>query len=144
MIGWKEYIDFPEWGVQRVKAKVDTGARTSALDVARCVLERRSEGLFARLELALNRRQPDRVVTVETPVLGMVWVTNSGGLREERPVIETTIRLGTVEKRIRLTVANRSGLLIPMLLGRKALAGSFVVDAAHKYLLGKRRTSDNR
>ena len=144
LVGWKEYVDFPDWGVQRVKAKVDTGARTSALDVARCHLEHRSDGLFARLELVLNRRRPDRLVAVETPVLRMVWVKNSGGSREERPLIETTLRLGTVEKRIRLTVTDRSHMLIPMLLGREALAGSFVVDAGHKYLLGKRRTLDNR
>jgi hypothetical protein len=144
VIGWKEYVDFPEWGVQRVKAKVDTGARTSALDVVRCVVERGPNGFVARLELALNRRRPEHVVAVETPVLGMVRVTNSGGVREERPVIETTMRLGSVEKRIRLTVTDRSRMLIPMLLGRHALAGTFVVDVGHKYLLGKRRTSEGR
>jgi hypothetical protein len=144
MVGWKEYVDFPEWGVQRVKAKIDTGARTSALDVARCVVVERPSGSVARLDLALNRRRPDRVVTVEVPVLGLVVVTNSGGAREERPLIEATVRLGSVEKRIRLTVTDRSHMLIPMLLGREALAGSFVVDVGHKYLLGRRRSAGNR
>jgi hypothetical protein len=140
-IGWKEYLDFPEWGVNRVKAKVDTGARTSALDVARFSLERRPEGLIARMQLALNRRRPERLVTVETPVLRLVVVTSSDGVREERPVIETAVRLGPIEKRIRLTVTDRSGMLFPMLLGREALAGSCVVDVRYKYLLGKRRHS---
>jgi hypothetical protein len=136
-IGWKEYLDFPEWGIRRVKAKVDTGARTSALDVARYVLQRRPEGLIARMALALNRRRPSALVEVETPVLRLVVVTSSDGVREERPVIETSIRLGPIEKRIRLTVTDRSGMLFPVLLGREALAGSFVVNVAHKYLFGK-------
>jgi hypothetical protein len=136
-IGWKEFLDFPEWGVQRVKAKIDTGARTSALDAARCVLERRSAGLMARIDLALNRRRPDRLVTVETPVLRLAVVTSSNGVRQERPVIEAVIRLGPVQKRILLTVTDRSSLLFPILLGREALAGSFIVDVSHKYLLGK-------
>ncbi len=139
LIGWKEYVDFPEWGLRRVKAKVDTGARTSALDVARYVLERRAGGLVARMELALNRRRPDRLAAVETPVLRLAVVTSSDGVREERPVIEALVRLGPVEKRIRLTVTDRSGMLFPMLLGREALAGSFVVDVGRKYVLGKRR-----
>ena len=88
VVGWKEYLDFPEWGVRRVKAKVDSGARTSALDVARYTLERRPEGLFARMELALNRHRRDKLVTVETAVLRLVVVTSSDGVREERPVIE--------------------------------------------------------
>src|SRR5579871_6942956 len=129
VIGWKEYVDFPAWGVRRVKAKVDTGARTSALDVARFVVEQRDGKLVARMELALNRRRPDRRVEIETPVLRMVVVASSDGVREERPVIEADVRLGPVEKRIRLTVTDRSGMLLPMLLGREALAGSFVVDA---------------
>jgi hypothetical protein len=139
LIGWKEYLDFPEWGLRRVKAKVDTGARTSALDVARYVLERRPEGLFARMDLSLNRRHPDRSLTIEMPVVCLVVVTSSDGVREERPVIETAVRLGPVEKRIRLTVTDRSGMLFPMLLGREALAGSFVVDVGRKYVMGKRR-----
>jgi hypothetical protein len=144
LIGWKEYLDFPEWGVRRVKAKVDTGARTSALDAARCTIERRAGRLIACMELALNRRRPDRLVTVEAPVLHQVVVTSSNGVREERPVVETTVRLGQVEKRIRLTVADRSRMLIPVLLGREALAGAFVVDAGRKYLQGGRHLPGGR
>jgi hypothetical protein len=144
VIGWKEYLDFPAWGVRRVKAKVDTGARTSALDVARFVLEKRPGGMIARMQLALNRHRPDRLVTVETPVLRLVVVASSDGVREERPVVETTVRLGSVEKNILLTVTDRSGMLFPILLGREALAGSFVVDVSQKYLLSKSRKQGGR
>src|SRR5438309_10348549 len=83
VIGWKEYVDFPDWKVRRVKAKIDTGARTSALDVQSYELAERPEGgLTARLHLALSLRYPERVRCVEVPVLRMVVVANSSGMRE--------------------------------------------------------------
>jgi hypothetical protein len=139
LIGWKEYLDFPEWNVRRVKVKIDTGARTSALGALRCDLSQiEGQGLVARLQLALHRRHPERVLEVDVPVVQMVVVRNSGGIHEERPLIETAIRLGPVTKRIRLTVCRRAGMLFPMILGRRALAGDFVVDVSRKNLLKRR------
>jgi hypothetical protein len=135
LIGWKERLDFPEWGLRNVRVKIDTGAYSSALGAAGCELVEAGGRLTARLRLALNRRRPDRTITVEAPVLRMVHVTNTGGVREERPMIEATVRLGPVQKRIRLTIARRDGLRFPMILGREALAGCFVVDVARKYVL---------
>jgi hypothetical protein len=135
-IGWKERITFPQWGIRRVKAKMDTGARTSALGVVGYELfHADGVGLCARLRLALHRKRQDELHMVETPVLRMVTVRNSGGVHEERPLIETEIVLGPVHKRIRLTVTNRSRMLFRVLLGRQALADDFVVDASKKYLL---------
>lgn len=135
MIGWKERIDFPDWQLRRVKAKIDTGARTSALDVSRCILHTLPDGVVqAELHLSLFRRKPDKVVVVETPVLGMVVVANSAGICEERPLIETTLRLGAVVKRIRLTVTSRLGMRFAVILGRKALEDDFIVDVSRKYL----------
>ena len=137
LIGWKERLDFPEWGLRKVRVKIDTGAYTSALGVDGCELVDADGRRIVRLRLALNRRRPDRTTLVEAPVLRMVHVTNSGGGREERPMIEATVRLGPVEKRIRLTITRRHGLRFPMILGREALAGGFVVDVARKYVLRK-------
>jgi hypothetical protein len=133
--GRREYVEFPEWGIGKVRAKVDTGARTSALGVARYELERNGEAVKARLHLRRGRRKTGEVKVVETPVVGMAIVKNSGGTREQRPVVEATVRLGPVEKRIRLTVTDRTEMLCSMLLGREALCGSFVVDVRGKYLL---------
>jgi hypothetical protein len=142
LIGWKEYVSFPEWGHRRVKAKVDTGARTSAIDVVSYDLRQADgQGLIAELRLALHRRRRDRLVVVQTPVLRMIAVRNSNGMREQRPLIETSIRLGPVTKRVRLTVTNRAGMCFRMILGRKALEGNFVVDVSQKYLLGVREPS---
>jgi hypothetical protein len=136
LIGRKEYLAFPDWNVPRLSVKVDTGAFSSALDVAGYELHRDDTGrLLARLALCLSRRHPLRQTIVFAPVVKMVGVTSSCGEREERPLLETTVRLGPVEKRIRMTVTNRSGMRCRMLLGRDALAGDFVVDVSKKYLL---------
>jgi hypothetical protein len=135
VVGWKEYVAFPEWGIPRLKAKIDTGARTSALDVARYDLSEAGGVLRATLHLALSSRHPERLVVVQAPVLGMVVVSNSNAMREQRPLVETQLQLGPVLKRVRLTVTNRAGMRFRMILGRKALEGDFVVDVSRKYVL---------
>ena len=135
VVGWKEWVAFPQWKVRRVKAKIDTGARTSVLDAAGCELRPVEGGLLvAVLSVVPTSRHPERMVTVEVPVLRMLQVRNSGGVCEERPLIETTLQLGPVSKRILLTVTRRASMCFRMLLGRKALEGDFVVDVSRKYL----------
>ncbi len=136
MIGWKEYVDFTEWRIGRVKVKIDTGARTSALDVLGYDLrETPDRGLIAELRLALKRKQPGRIKVIQAPVLGMVVVSHPNGSCEQRPVIETAVRLGPITKRVRLTLTDRHKMLFRMILGRKALEGDFLVDVSKKYLL---------
>lgn len=138
VIGWKEYVALPGWGVRRLKAKIDTGARTSAIDASSYELTQTPAGLVVQMRLPLSVRHPERVALVQSPVMRLVMVCNSGGLREQRPLVETTLRLGAVTKRIRLTVTNRAGMRFRLILGRKALEGDFVVDVSRKYLCGHR------
>jgi hypothetical protein len=135
-IGWKEYLDLPELGIFRLKAKIDTGARTSALHVdSLAVVETLPDGTaVAEIEIGTDRRGSGRIIA-RVNVLGRLRVTDSGGHPEVRPLVETELVLGPVRKRIRVTLSNRSGMLFRMILGRKALEGDFVVDTARKYLL---------
>jgi hypothetical protein len=136
LVGWKEYVEFIDWHLPPVKAKIDTGARTSALGVLSYELREGPAGdKTAMLRLALDRRHPECITEIVTPVMKIVVVSNSSGMREQRPLVETTLRLGPVLKRVRLTIANRSGMRFGMILGRQALEGDFVVDVARKYLL---------
>ena len=112
LIGRKEYIGFPDWDLWRIRAKVDTGAYSSALGVADYELLETASGLRVRFRLPPPRH---------------------------RRVIEAVVRLGPLERSIRLTVTDRSGMRCPMLLGRQALAGAFLVDVRVKYLLGSTR-----
>src|SRR5438876_773155 len=99
LVGWKEYVDFPDWNLHHIKVKIDTGARTSALDVVRYELRQvEGRGLIAELCLALDRHHPQRLTCLEVPVLRTVSVSNSSGAREVRPLIETELRLGPVRK----------------------------------------------
>lgn len=141
VVGWKEYLALPELGVGRLKAKVDTGARTSSLHVESFTsLETLPDGTeLAEITIGTDRRRPERRVLARVTVVGRVRVTDSGGHREVRPVIETEMVLGPVRKRIRVTLTDRSGMLFRMILGRKALEGDFVVDTARKYLLRRSR-----
>ena len=137
LIGWKELLDLPELGIFGLKAKVDTGARTSTLHIdALNFLETLPDGTeIAELVISPDRRRPEDRIATRVRVLRRMTVTDSGGHPEVRPLIETELVLGPVRKRILLTLTDRSGMLFRMILGRKALEGDFLVDVAKKYLL---------
>ncbi len=140
LVGWKEYVRFPEWGIGSVKAKMDTGARTSVVHVvAYRIQDDGNGGKSAELRLALRRKHPDEIKVIQVPVERMIEVTDSGGHQEWRPLVRTTLRLGPVTKPVLLTVTNRGGMLFRVLIGRKALEGDFVVDVSRKYLMRRRR-----
>jgi hypothetical protein len=134
-VGWKEFAEFPDWGLRRVKVKLDTGARSAAVGVRECRLIEVPAGNEVELTLTPYRRRPERITVVRVPVIGFRAVRSSNGTVEQRPVVELTFRLGPVTKRVPATVADRSRMLVPVLLGRLALAPEFVVDPAQKYLL---------
>src|SRR5262245_26888834 len=142
-IGWKEFADFPEWRLRRVRVKIDTGARTSALGAEEFRVVPAEDGAseLVELTLRLNHRRPERITLVRMPVVRRVRVRNSGGQTEERPAIEALVRLGPVTKRITFTVTRRPRMLVPVLIGRAALADDFVVDAGRKFLLTGRHST---
>jgi hypothetical protein len=140
-VGWKEYLDLPELGIFRLKAKLDTGARTSTLHVDSIeVLEVSPDGSeLVEIALGPDRRRPELRVRTRVRVIRRIRVVDSGGHPEVRPVIETEMALGPVRKKILVTLTDRSGMLFRMILGRKALEGDFQVDVASKYLFRKHR-----
>jgi len=134
VIGRREVVGFPEWGV-RLRAKVDTGARTSALDVDEVVALPGGRVRFA----VVLRRDRTRRVRVEEPVARIARVRPSSGVSQRRYIVVTTIRVGDIEKRIEVSLVPRRGMLCRMLLGRTALAGDFLVDPDATYRLGRLR-----
>ena len=135
MLGWREWVSLPELGIARIKAKVDTGARTSAIHAFS--LERISA---KRVRFAVHPIQKStQTVWCEAQVLEDRWVSDSGGNRELRPVILTPMRLGDVSAEIEVTLTTRSTMLFRMLLGRTAINGHYTVNPAASFLMGKRQ-----
>jgi hypothetical protein len=144
VIGWREYVALPEWGVTHLKAKADTGARTSAIDVANIEQLPGGENGRVRFDLIVDRAHPDARVRIEADLVRTSRVRSSLGRIHERPVIETSIRIGPITKRVQFGLVCRKRMLCRMLLGRTALSPEFVVDPAHRYLHGRPRKKRKR
>ena len=137
-VGWREYVALPDWGVSRIKAKIDTGARTSALDVSDL---QELPGGRVRFDIVVDRLHPQRRVTVETPVVRRTRVRSSFGATHERLVVSTTMVIGPVQKEVELSLVSRQHMLCRMLIGRKSLAPDLLVDSSRRYVVGRRRTA---
>lgn len=130
-------MGLPGLGIARIKAKLDTGARTSALHALSS--ERYSVGgaPFVRLRVQPRQREDGRVLMVETAIVDERFVTDSSGHRERRIVIAALLAVGGESWPIEITVTNRDSLRFRMLLGRSAMQGRLLVDPDRSYLLGK-------
>lgn len=139
LLGWREWVALPGLGVPRMLAKVDTGARTSALDTV-CMEEFEEDGVRkVRFELltAEGKKGSGKQCTAE--VLESRWVTNSGGGRENRVVIRTPVVIGAFRKDIEITLTNRNSMKFRMLLGRTAVMQEFNINPGRSYLAGEPR-----
>lgn len=138
-LGWREWVDLPELGLEHVKAKVDTGARTSALHAFE--LRTFTEGGKQRVEFKMHPNQKDNqtVVVCVANVVDERIVRDSGGHKEQRFVIETPVRVGDQEWPIEVTLTARDDMLFRMLLGRTAMKGRAIVDPSRSYLSSKRK-----
>jgi len=134
LIGWKEHVSLPDWGIARLRAKVDTGARTSALHVEE--LERLPEQQV-RFRVVLDRKRSHKRVTVTAPIARVGRVLSSSGHYTTRVFVVTTLRIGDVDAAIELNLVDRQQLSFRMLLGRTALADHFLIDAHRAYVLTK-------
>ena len=131
-------MGLPELGITQIKAKVDTGARTSALHAFE--LRPYQHDGIQYIEFNLHPRQKDieTVIVCQAKVVDQRTVTDSGGHKEERWVISTPLSIGPYEWPIEITLTARDDMRFRMLLGRNALKSRALVNSSKSYLVGKK------
>ncbi len=133
-IGWREYISLPEFHLPAIRAKIDTGAASSAIHATRIEYFQDGDRDMVRFNIHPHRRNIHDTVTVVAPLIEHRPIKSSTGHRQIRPVIETEICLGDQHWKIELNLTNRSLMGYRMLVGRQALRKRFLVDASKSFL----------
>ena len=137
IIGFREWVSLPKLNIQALKAKVDTGAKTSSLHAFDIKLEKSSsEKIYVRFKVHPLQNDSSLVVECRALLVDQRLVSDSGGHKEQRYVIRTVLSLGGLKKPIELTLTNRESMKYRMLIGRSALS-EFYIDPSQSYLSGK-------
>ena len=139
-IGWREWVSLPALGIPAIKAKIDTGARTSCLHAFNLACREEGGSKVVCFGIHPLQKRLDVELSCRAEVIDQRLVRDSGGHSEERYVIRTPIRLGEYEWDVEITLTSRDDMAFRMLLGRTALRGRFVVDAAKSYLVASKRS----
>lgn len=139
LIGWKEFVTLPQLKVERVKAKIDTGARSSAIHAFN-IEEFSKNGIkIIRFQIHPIQRNDEKIITTEAELLEYRQIRNSGGVAQLRPVIKTNVMLGKQIWSIELSLTNRDEMGFRMLLGRQAVRNKFLVNPGKSFLQSHRK-----
>jgi hypothetical protein len=131
LIGWKETVDLPDWGIQHIVSKSDTGACRSAIDVSRIV---ELPGNRVRFDVVLDRKNRALTRTVEAEIAHQTHVRSSNGHQHERYFVCTRVAIAGVVKEVEFSLVCRADMVCRILLGRKALEDDFLVDPSEKHV----------
>ena len=138
ILGWREWVSLPDLGIQRIKAKVDTGARTSALHAFDVRLDESTGSKIVHFKIHPKQRDLDTIIDCTAPLFDEREIRDSGGHSEMRYVIETPISIGSSVVTAEITLTNRDSMGFRMLIGRTAMKGHYLVDPGKSYLLRKK------
>ncbi|MFT5394898.1 MAG: hypothetical protein ACI85N_000077 [Gammaproteobacteria bacterium] len=137
-IGWKEWVSLPAIGISAIKAKIDTGARTSALHTYQLKRLSKNGKDIVRFNIHPLQKNTDNLIVCESEILDMRTVKDSGGHKEERIFIQTPITIHDKTWDIEISLTSRENMLFRMLLGRTALvSGGMIVSPELKYTAGR-------
>ena len=136
IIGWKETVDLPDWGIEHIVSKSDTGARRSALDVSHVV---ELPGNRVQFDIVFDRKDRSTTRTVVADIAHQTHVRSSNGQRHERYFVCTRVAIAAVVKEVEFSLVSRASMVCRILLGRKALEDDFLIDASVKHVSRVRR-----
>jgi len=142
VVGWREWVALPELGLPRLKAKIDTGARSSALHAIGIETRDRDGLTLVYFRVHPQQRSTTVAVASSAPLLDWREVRSSSGASQRRPAIRTIVKLGDWQWPIELTLTNRELMGFRLLLGREAIRQRFCVDAGRSYLQSDRQPPD--
>ncbi|WP_319542211.1 ATP-dependent zinc protease [uncultured Pseudodesulfovibrio sp.] len=137
IIGWREWISLPDFHIPAIKAKIDTGARTSAIHAFQIEPFEKAGERYVRFCIHPLQGRDDISIPCEAKLIDQRKVTNSGGTTQKRYVISTTLELAGRQWEIELTLTNRDQMKFRMLLGRSAMRGHLIIDPQQSYQAGK-------
>ena len=142
ILGSEEWCSFPEIGIPAIKARVDSGAKTSALHAINIAPFVKDEINWVKFDINPIQNNLKTVIHCEALLIDKRIVKSSSGFREQRYVIQTNINIGNETWSIEMTLTNRDSMGFRMLLGREAMSGRILVDPEQKYLLGQPTTEN--
>jgi hypothetical protein len=131
VVGWRESVALPDWHIPKLRAKIDTGAKTSALDVDQIEL---LDDNRVRFDVVLSNLHRRRRKWITADIVRSTVVRSSNGSRETRYVVATTLELGGLKRLAEFTLVRREDMLCRMLIGRSALAKHYLVNVARTYI----------
>ncbi len=137
VIGWREWVSLPELGIARIKAKIDSGARSSSVHAFDVQPFFQGHQEFVRFTIHPAQRRDTPEIAVVTPILERRLVRSSNGETDYRIVIRTELTLLGQSFAVDLSLANRDAMGFRMLVGREAIRGRFLIDASQSYLAGR-------
>ena len=132
IVGWRELVHLPELGLHAIPAKIDTGARTSSLHGT--VLEEFERDGQKLVRFAVDFADQQVRQVCEAVHVDIRGITSSNGETQRRYVIKTPLKIGEAEFRVEISLADRSDMKFPMLIGRSSLRRHFVVDSGYSWL----------
>ena len=138
ILGWREWVSLPCLGIAAIKAKLDTGAKTSALHAWDLSLRTVDGRQWIRFRVNSMQRDEVESVVCEAPLSDQRWVTNSSGTSERRYIICTSLQIGPSRWPIELSLTNRDSMEFPMIIGREAMRDRLIVDPRASFRAGRR------